>query len=119
MTDAADPAVLVKALEDIETKRCGDNRKNCHHMGEILRGIATRALAGYRSPSTPRVPDQALTVRTAGLIREAHARGCHCMPVRDDYGLLMFTSRDDRCERFVDELTAMLEADRQGRRGTP
>ena len=38
------------------------------------------------------------------LIREVHARGCHCMPVRDDDGNLVFTSRDDRCESFVVEL---------------
>ena len=46
-----------------------------------------------------------------GLAREAHARGCHCMPVTDDDGNLCFTSRDDRCEQFAKELTAAIEGE--------
>ena len=42
------------------------------------------------------------------MFREAHARMCHCMPILDDDGNLVFTSRDDRCERFAAELTDLL-----------
>lgn len=41
------------ALEEIRDAKCGDVRQNCHHMGEICRAIARRALATIKSMGTP------------------------------------------------------------------
>jgi hypothetical protein len=96
-TPFPDPAVLVKALERIKRDwAMHSNTKNCCDPFTV----ADEALETYRAlPSTPRVPE-----RPAAQIAE------------EVWGKACFSSNPNA---MIDAITEAVEADRQGRRGTP